>query len=137
MLNVTIAAAEPFQSVTRATCGNMVVFVIVNVVVVRGEGARSTSKYGRSSVAAGITAMSQVSSLAVLFGLPVVKRLPCDGAGWIGSWPPAALLTFVSGVQPLPRAAASKAVARSVVVTTTQFCVARGLPADWMRSRFM
>src|ERR1043166_6916782 len=70
MLNVSIGYAQSVQSVTRAICGMAVVFWIVKSVVcavIAGE-LKSTSKYGRSSVAAGRTEMSQESSLFVVAG---------------------------------------------------------------------
>jgi len=44
--------------------------VIVNSVVSPAALSRSTSKYGSSSVAAGATLMSQLSSLLVVAGPP-------------------------------------------------------------------
>ncbi len=54
-----------------ATCSTFDVFVIVKIVFSPVREARSTSKYGSSSVAAGATPMSQLSSLFVVAGAPV------------------------------------------------------------------
>jgi len=65
--------ARSLQSVTRAICGYCDVLTTVKSVVsaVPGEALMSTSKYGSSNVAAGVTPMSQLSSLFVVDGLPL------------------------------------------------------------------
>ncbi|HEX8616329.1 MAG TPA: hypothetical protein VF911_01975 [Thermoanaerobaculia bacterium] len=59
------------HSVMWAICSTFDVFVIVKMVCSPAREARSTSKYGSSSVAAGATPMSQLSSLFVVAGAPV------------------------------------------------------------------
>src|SRR5687768_2168839 len=58
-----------------ATCGRFETFVIVKIVVspVPAGELMSTSKYGSSSVAAGVTPMSHESSLFVVDGPPVAN----------------------------------------------------------------
>src|ERR1043166_8519342 len=73
MLNVSIGYDQSVQSVTRAICGSAVVFWMVKSVVsaVVCGVRKSTSKYGRSSVAAGSSETSHESSLSVVVGFRV------------------------------------------------------------------
>src|SRR6266545_7407224 len=73
MLKSSAGNAQSVQMTTWAICGSGETFCTVKsvcVAVVCGD-LKSTSKYGRSSVAAGCTAMSQLSSLFVVVGLIV------------------------------------------------------------------
>src|SRR6266513_3170676 len=70
MLKPRAGNDQSVQSVTCTICGSGEVLTIVKIVeraVVCGD-RKSTSKYGRSSVAAGCRAMSQLSSLFVVVG---------------------------------------------------------------------
>src|SRR3954454_14932750 len=67
MLNPSTGNDQSVQTVTWAICGTRVTFVIVkSVSCVRF--VMSTSKYGKSSVAAGPTVTSQESSLLTVEG---------------------------------------------------------------------
>src|SRR5947199_9524646 len=85
MLKSRTGNEKSVQIVTCAICGKRLTLVIVNsVVVVRAE-VGSTSKYGRSRVAAGATPMSHESSLLVVVGPPATPGDPklkvASGAG--------------------------------------------------------
>src|ERR1051325_213883 len=70
MLKSRAGYDQSVQTTTCAICGRSLVFTIVNSVVLAVWAGllKSTSKYGSSSVAAGATATSHVSSLFVLLG---------------------------------------------------------------------
>src|SRR5687767_12299889 len=70
MLKSMTGYEKSVQSTTCAMAGNCDTFVIVNSVVSPARSS-ATSKYGSSSVAAGATEMSQLSSLFVVAGEPV------------------------------------------------------------------
>src|ERR1051325_4167631 len=74
MLKVSAGKPQSVQSVTWAICGWFETFATVKSVVTAVDcgDLKSTSKYGRSSVAAGCTAISQLSSLLVVVG-PAAK----------------------------------------------------------------
>src|SRR6476619_1922228 len=75
MLKSRTGNDQSVQTVTWAICGRRVTFVIVkSVYCVRL--VISTSKYGRSRVAAGATPMSHESSLFVVVGPPAVPGVP-------------------------------------------------------------
>src|ERR1043165_3683929 len=75
MLKSRTGYAQSVQTTTCAICGRYPVFTIVkNVSVARV--AVSTSKYGRSSVAAGVTPMSHESSLFVVDGPAAAPPTP-------------------------------------------------------------
>src|SRR5947199_4501035 len=75
MLKSRIGYDQCVQTTTCAICGRYPVFTIVkNVSVARV--AVSTSKYGRSSVAAGVTPMSHESSLFVVVGPAAAPPTP-------------------------------------------------------------
>src|SRR5262249_44564664 len=75
MLKSRTGYDQSVHSVTCAIWGKRLVLVIVNRVVepVPCAAAVSTSKYGSSSVAAGVTPMSHESALFVVAGWPVVN----------------------------------------------------------------
>src|ERR1700674_2281744 len=72
MLKSSTGNDQSVHSTTCAICGKRLVFVIVKRVLVDREVV-STSKYGRSSVAAGVTPMSHESSLFVVVGPPAAN----------------------------------------------------------------
>src|SRR5256885_14075412 len=87
MLKSRTGNDQSVQMVTWAICGKRLTFVIVkSVSCVRL--VISTSKYGRSRVAAGATPMSHESSLFVVVGPPATPGSPvlkvASGAG--GKW---------------------------------------------------
>src|SRR6266568_9428994 len=78
MLKSSAANDQSVQTTTWAICGTRLVFVMVNSVVravVAGD-FQSTSKNGRSSVAAGAVLMSHESSLFVVAGPEAIPGEP-------------------------------------------------------------
>src|SRR5687768_8052834 len=73
MLKSSTGYERSVQTVTWAICGRFETLVTVHNVSSSATLVRLTSKYGSSSVAAGATLMSQLSSLFVVAGEPVRK----------------------------------------------------------------
>src|SRR5690242_6968682 len=73
MLKSSTGYERSVQTVTWAICGRFETLVTVHNVSSSWPLTRLTSKYGSSSVAAGATPMSQLSSLFVVAGESLVK----------------------------------------------------------------
>jgi hypothetical protein len=86
MLKVKAANAQSVHTTQCAISGIWLVFVMVKIVVRAAARAarKSTSKYGKSNVAAGVTLMSHASSLFVVAGADTASGAPnvklADGA---------------------------------------------------------
>src|SRR5436305_7281849 len=105
MLKSRTGNERSVQSVTCAICEKRLTLVIVNSVVVVRADVVSTSKYGRSSVAAGATPMSHESSLFVVDGPAAAPPTP----NWKVAFGFATTPGRAANAEPATRSVATKA----------------------------